>query len=101
MAVKITITFWDPVDPAAFERHYVETHDPLVRAQPGVRAYEYGRALNNFDGSPPEAFWVASLTFDDVEAMHASFASEAGKKTAADTANLVTGAMKSVISEVV
>src|SRR5205085_7465345 len=72
MGVKITITFSDPTDPEAFERHYVGTHAPLVRKLPGLRAYEYGRALTNFDGSPPDAFWVVSLTFDDAEAMHAS-----------------------------
>jgi uncharacterized protein (TIGR02118 family) len=100
MAVKITITFGPPVDPVAFERHYVETHAPLVNALPGLRAYEYGRALTNFDGSPPEAFWVVSLTFDDAEAMHASFASPAGQLTTADMPKFITGSMKSVVSEV-
>jgi uncharacterized protein (TIGR02118 family) len=100
MPVKLTITFWDPADPEAFERHYVETHGPLVEALPGLRAYEYGRALTNFDGSAPEAFWVVSLTFDSEEAMHASFASPAGQLTAADTKNFITGPMKSVVSEV-
>ena len=100
MAVKITITFWTPTDPEAFERHYVETHAPLVRELPGLRAYEYGRALTNFDGSEPDAFWVVSLTFDDADAMHASFASPAGQQTTADMANFITGPMKSIVSEV-
>ena len=100
MAVKITITFGPPADPEAFERHYVETHAPLVLALPGLRAYEYGRAVTNFDGSPPEAFWVVSLTFDDAEAMHTSFASPAGLKTTEDMPNFITGSMKSVVSEV-
>ena len=100
MPVKITITFWDPADPAAFERHYVETHVPLVNELPGLRAFEYGRALTNFDGSEPDAFWVVSLTFDDEDAMHASFASPAGQKTMADMPNYKAGAMKSVVSEV-
>jgi len=98
--VKITIPFWGPADPDAFERHYVDTHAPLVRALPGLRAYEYGRALTNFDGSPPDAYWVVSLTFDDVAAMHASFASPAGQLTTADMPNFITGPMKSVVSEV-
>jgi uncharacterized protein (TIGR02118 family) len=100
MAVKITITFWAPTDPEAFVRHYVETHAPLVRELPGLRAYEYGRALTNFDGSPPDAFWVVSLTFDDAAAMHASFAGTAGQRTTADMSNFITGPMKSVVSEV-
>jgi uncharacterized protein (TIGR02118 family) len=100
MAVKITITFGPPADPNAFERHYVETHAPLVQALPGLRAYEYGRALTNFDGSEPEAFWVVSLTFDDAEAMHASFESPAGQLTTADMPKFITGSMQSVVSEV-
>ena len=61
MAVKITINFSDPVDPDAFVRHYLDVHVPLVNALPGLRAFEYGRALTNFDGSPPDVFWVISM----------------------------------------
>jgi uncharacterized protein (TIGR02118 family) len=100
MTVKITIMFWPPEDPQAFEHHYVETHVPLVQALPGLRAYEYGRALTNFDGSAPDVFWVVSLSFDDVEAMHASFASSAGQLTTADMSNFITGPMKSFVSDV-
>ena len=50
MTVKITITFSDPVDPEAFERHYTGVHAPLVRDLPGFAATTYGRALTNFDG---------------------------------------------------
>ena len=100
MPVKITITFGAPTDPDAFERHYVGTHAPLVHDLPGLRAYEYGRALTNFDGSVPEAFWVVSLTFDSEDAMHAAFASPPGRKTTDDMSNFITGSMKSVVSEV-
>ena len=100
MPVKITITFGPPADPGAFERHYLETHAPLVQALPGLRAYEYGRALTNFDGSDPEQFWVVSLTFDDEQAMHDAFAGPAGQKTTEDMPNFITGPMKSVVSEV-
>jgi uncharacterized protein (TIGR02118 family) len=98
--VKITITFGPPADPAAFERHYIDVHAPLVRELPGLRAYEHGRALTNFDGSPPTAFWVVSLTFDDADAMHAAFASAPGQKTVEDMSNFITGTMTSVVSEV-
>jgi uncharacterized protein (TIGR02118 family) len=98
--VKITITFGPPADAEAFERHYVDTHAPLVRALPGLRAYEYGRALTNFDGSEPDAFWIVSLTFDDTDAMHAAFASAPGQKTIDDMPNFITGSMVSVVSEV-
>jgi uncharacterized protein (TIGR02118 family) len=97
---KLTTVFSAPQDPEAFERHYVETHAPLVQAMPGVRAYEFGRALTNFDGSAPDAFWVMSLTFDDEAALHAAFASPAGQEAAADMPNFITGPIKSFVSEV-
>jgi uncharacterized protein (TIGR02118 family) len=100
MPVKITITFGPPEDPDAFETHYVGTHAPLVGDLPGLRAYEYGRALTNFDGSAPDAFWVVSLTFDSEDAMHAAFTSPPGQKTTDDMSNFITGSMKSVVSEV-
>jgi uncharacterized protein (TIGR02118 family) len=100
MAVKITISFFDPEDPHAFIQHYLNTHVPLVNALPGLRAFEYGHALTNFDGSPPDAFWVISMTFDSEDAMHAAFASDAGKATIADMPNYKAGARTSVVSEV-
>ena len=100
MTVKINVTFGPPEDPAAFESYYVTQHAPLVTTIPGLRAYEYGRALTNFDGSAPEAFWVATLSFDSEEAMHAAFATPEGRQTTADMPNFITGSMKSVVSEV-
>jgi uncharacterized protein (TIGR02118 family) len=100
MAVKITITFGPPADADAFVRHYTGVHAPLVKVLPGLRAYEYGRALTNFDGSPPDAFWVVSLTFDDEAALHAAFAGPEGQKTVDDMPNFITGSMTSVVSEI-
>ena len=77
---------------------FIACRKELVRKLPGLRAYEYGRALTNFDGSPPDAFWVVSLTFDDAEAMHASFASPEGLDTTADMPNFITGPSASGIS---
>jgi uncharacterized protein (TIGR02118 family) len=68
------------VDADAFVRHYVHVHVPLVKALPGLRAFEYGRALTNFDGSEPEVFWSISMTFDDEAAMHAAFAAPKARR---------------------
>jgi uncharacterized protein (TIGR02118 family) len=100
MPVKITINFADPEDPDAFVDHYVKVHVPLVQALPGLRAFQWGRVLTNFDGSPPEQFWSISMTFDSEEAMHAAFASDEGKATMADMPNYKAGSMKSTVSEV-
>ena len=73
---------------------------PLVNDLPGLRAFEWGRALTNFDGSPPDAFWVISMTFDSEQALRDAFASEAGAKTIADMPNYKAGSRVSVVSEV-
>ena len=72
MPVKITISFSDPVDPRV-RQHYVNVHVPLVNDLPGLRAFEWGRALTNFDGSPPDVFWVISMTFDSEQALRDAF----------------------------
>ena len=100
MPVKITISFSDPEDPDAFVSHYVNTHVPLVNDLPGLRAFEWGHALTNFDGSPPDAFWVISMTFDSEEAMHAAFASEAGRRPSPTCRTTRPGSRVSVVSEV-
>ena len=59
MPVKITISFSDPEDPEAFVSHYVNTHVPMVNDLPGLRAFEWGRALTNFDGRSGDLIIVA------------------------------------------
>ena len=100
MTVKLIATFWSPADPEEFERYYLTTHAPLVRTIPGLRGYDYGRVLTNFDGSAPDAFWVATLEFDSEDAMHAAFQTPEGQATTADMPNFITGPMKSVVTEV-
>ena len=101
MPVKITITFWDPVDPEAFEHHYVGTHAPLVRKLPGLRGYEYGRAFYQLRrvGSRRVLGGVCSRSMTPTRCT-LSFASPAGRKTTEDMSNFITGPMKSIVSEV-
>ena len=100
MAVKITINFSDPVDADAFVQHYVNVHVPLVQALPGLRAFEYGRALTNFDGSDARRVLV---DLDDLRrrSRHARrLRKPEGKATMADMPNYQAGSMKSVVSEI-
>ncbi len=89
----------DPEDPDAFVSHYVNTHVPLVNDLPG-RAFEWGRALTNFDGSPPEAFWVISMTFDSEEALRTPSPARRGRRRSPTWPNYKAGSRVSVVSEV-
>ena len=37
------VVYRTPADPAAFEKHYFETHVPLAKQLPGLRSYEVSR----------------------------------------------------------
>ena len=100
MTVRMNVNFGPPADPETFARYYVDVHAPLVRKLPGLRRYEYGRALANLDGSPPDFFWSITLVFDNVDAMHAAFASVEGQATIDDMPNFITGTRQAVVSEV-
>jgi uncharacterized protein (TIGR02118 family) len=76
-----------PEDPAAFDQHYEETHSQLGLALPALRSFSGTRPAPGPDGSPPPYYFVAVLTFDDQDALHAALASPEGAATVADLAN--------------
>jgi uncharacterized protein (TIGR02118 family) len=100
MTVKLNVHFGMPTDTEAFARYYVETHAPIGRTLPGLRSFEYGRALSNLDGTPTDTFWIATLTFDDVDSMQAALTSAEGQATNSDMPNFATGSVAVIISEV-
>jgi uncharacterized protein (TIGR02118 family) len=84
MAVKLMVLYTQPDDPSAFDRHYFETHLPLVRQIPGLLRAETGRFVGAPDGGAQSYYRAAELYFPDQAAMDEGFASGPGKATAAD-----------------
>jgi uncharacterized protein (TIGR02118 family) len=84
MSAKMIVVYRRPADPAAFEKHYFETHVPLAKQLPGLRSYEVSRGPVAVLANAPETHFVAVLTFDDMAAMRSAFASEIGAQCAAD-----------------
>ena len=77
------IVLWDtPSDPEAFDRHYRETHIPLVRKLTGLRSYTLGRDISAVRGEPYHM--VAELTWDTMDELRAAFASPEGRAVGAD-----------------
>ncbi|MDQ2907141.1 MAG: EthD family reductase, partial [Chloroflexota bacterium] len=37
--IQLTVLYGQPQDPAAFDRHYQETHVHVARKMPGVKGY--------------------------------------------------------------
>ena len=84
MTLKLVVLYTHPDDPDAFDRHYLQTHMPLVASIPGLERAETGRFEAALDGSENPYYRMAELYFADQQAVQAGFASAEGQATAAD-----------------
>lgn len=84
--LKLTVLYTRPEDEQAFEQHYTGVHLPLVAEMPGLTRFESARCVGTPDGSPAPYHRTADLYFPDSAAMGESFATEQGRRTAADAA---------------
>ncbi|MGH9114194.1 MAG: EthD family reductase [Acidimicrobiales bacterium] len=99
--VKLTVLYGPPTDPAAFDKHYMETHVPLGEALPGLRRFEVSKVSGTPDGTPAPYHLQADLYFDDAAAVKAAFDSPEGHAAGADVANFATGGATMLVSDVV
>ena len=88
---KLVVLYKTPTDPAAFDKHYAETHIPLAKKIPGLRKYEISRGPVASPGGPSGVHLVAILHFDDMAAIQHAFASPEGIATGADAQKIATG----------
>ena len=95
---RVTITYNQPTDPAAFDEHYTTKHLPLVRQIPSVKKFAYGKC-ESLDGNPPAAYGHAQLYFETKEEAGQAFASPQGQNAAADVANFATGGVTMLFSD--
>lgn len=86
MAVLLAM-YPHPDDPKQFDHYYWNTHLPLVKKMPGLRSLEVSKGPVQASGGRSPYYLIARLTWDSVEAMEASLASEEGKIASADLAN--------------
>jgi uncharacterized protein (TIGR02118 family) len=96
---KLLVIYGKPADPAAFDRYYFDTHVPLAKEIPGLRAYDVNRGAVMTPAGPADAHLVAMLTFDDMAAIQVAFASEEGRRAAADLDNFATGGAQMLMFE--
>lgn len=87
---RLTVSYGHPSDPAAFDRHYEETHAPLARQIPGLASYTGGRCTT-LDQSEPAYYYVAFLDFASEEDFRAGLSSPEMGKAGADVATFATG----------
>src|SRR3989442_11890622 len=80
--VKLIALYKKPSDPSSFDRHYRDTHVPLVRKWPGLRRVELGRVTAMPGAGVPPHYLIAEKYFDDQEAMRRALRSPESQATA-------------------
>jgi uncharacterized protein (TIGR02118 family) len=100
--VRLTVLYGHPAHAGAFERHYAETHMPLVARIRGAQRAEAARIVGTPDGSPPAYHRIFEFWFDSLQQLQASMGSPEGQAAVAvaDVPNYATGGVTIVISEV-
>lgn len=96
--MKLTVLYGPPPDAAAFDQHYWDVHVPLAQAIPGVIRFEAGR-VSTVDGSEPPYYLMAQLWFEDMATFGTAVGSPEGAAAAADMANLSSGGVTTLITE--
>ena len=86
MTARFVVLYDTPSDVEAFERHYNDIHIPLAKQYPGLRGFTRSHHPAAVLGEP--CYLVVMLDWDDMAALEAAFASEIGRRTAEDAANL-------------
>jgi uncharacterized protein (TIGR02118 family) len=81
---QMVVIYRTPKDPAAFDRHYFDTHVPISKTLPGLRKYEVSHGPVATQAGAGDFHMVATLHFDDLAAIRAAFASPQGREAAAD-----------------
>jgi uncharacterized protein (TIGR02118 family) len=72
----------------------------LALAIPGLQRFEAARGVGTPDGSAVPYQRIAELTFEDMEALEAGFASEDGQAAVNDIANFATGGVTVFYAEI-
>lgn len=88
---ELVVMYKTPKDASAFDKHYFEKHVPIARKIPGLRKYAVSQGPVATPGGPSGYHLIATLTFDNLAAIQAAFASAEGQATAADVQTFATG----------
>jgi uncharacterized protein (TIGR02118 family) len=88
---QLVVMYKTPKDAAAFDKHYFEKHIPIAKKIPGLRKYEVNQGPVASPAGPSGLHLIAILSFDNLAAVQAAFASPEGQATAADVPTFATG----------
>ncbi len=98
--IQLTVLYGHPQDPAAFDRHYRETHAALAQKIPGLKGFSVTRPTSLNPQEPSPYYLIATLYFDNMEAFQAALQSPEGQAAAGDLPTFASGGAVLVAGEV-
>ena len=98
--VKLIVLYGHPVDSAAFETYYSETHLPIAAAIQGVNRVELTKFIGTPEGGKSSQYRMAELYFDSIEELQKQMGSPEGQAAVNDISNFATGGVDVMIGDV-
>jgi uncharacterized protein (TIGR02118 family) len=86
---RLVVLYNQPEDPAAFDRHYTEVHEPIVRRYPNITSFTTTRP-EGVGGRPSPFYLMAEIAFATDADLQEALRSEAGAESAKDLRNFAT-----------
>lgn len=96
---KLVAFYKEPANRDEFDQKYFETHVPLADKIPGLRAMEVVKFQKSLLGGDPPYYMMATLTFDDMEALQTGLGSTEGKAAGANIMGFAGGVVTLVSAE--
>lgn len=98
-ALKLSVLYGHPVDPAAFEAYYLGTHLPLAATTPGLGRSEVSKALPGPDGAQPPFYRLFEAWFDSPEHLAAVSGTPEWQRVTDDLSNFASGGVTLLLSK--
>jgi uncharacterized protein (TIGR02118 family) len=85
---RLLVLYNTPKDPAAFDKHYFETHVPIAKKIPGYTKYEVTHGPVGSPQGDTGLHMIATIEFPNMATLQAAFASPEGQAAATDATAL-------------
>jgi uncharacterized protein (TIGR02118 family) len=81
---QMVVIYRTPADPAAFDEHYFNVHVPMAKKLVGLRKYQVSQGPIASPVGARDSYLIATLYFDDLDAIRTAFSTPNGRACAAD-----------------
>jgi uncharacterized protein (TIGR02118 family) len=98
VASRLIALYSQPEDPEAFDAHYRDVHDPIVRRYPGIRDVRLTKA-DGVGGRPAPYYLMAEMIFESRADLDGALASEPARESARDLRNFAGAGVQLFIAE--